>query len=61
MVIDTWLQQTQVTQGFWTIYDVIAGPLVGSKELRLIRVQNYDTSRYWSYINWYTPGYTTAQ
>jgi hypothetical protein len=47
-------------QGFWTIYDVIAGPLVGSKELRLIRVQNYDTSRYWSYIDWYTPGYNST-
>ena len=46
--------------GYWTIYDVIAGPLVGSKELRLIRVQNYDTSRYWSYINWYTPGYNST-
>jgi hypothetical protein len=46
--------------GFWTIYDVVAGPLVGSKELRLLRVQNYDTSRYWSYINWYTPGYNST-
>jgi hypothetical protein len=46
--------------GFWTIYDVTAGPLVGSKELRLVRVQNYDTSRYWSYINWYTPGYNST-
>jgi hypothetical protein len=46
--------------GFWTIYDVVTGPLVGSKELRLIRVQNYDTSRYWSYINWYAPGYNST-
>jgi hypothetical protein len=46
--------------GFWTIYQVTAGTLVGSKELTLIRVQNYDTSRYWSYINWYTPGYDST-
>ena len=43
--------------GFWTIYEVIAGSLVGSKDLALIRVQNYDTRRYWSYIDWYLPGY----
>ena len=43
--------------GFWTIYEVVPGTLVGSKELTLIRVQNYDTRRYWSYINWYAPGY----
>ena len=43
--------------GLWTIYEVIAGPLFGSKELRLIRVQNYDTTRYWSYINWYAVDY----
>ena len=43
--------------GFWTIYEVVAGSLVGSKALTLIRVQNYDTRRYWSYIDWYLPGY----
>ena len=43
--------------GFWTIYEVGTGSLIGSKALTLIRVQNYDTRRYWSYINWYLPGY----
>ena len=43
--------------GLWTIYEVVAGPLFGSKELRLIRVQNYDTRKYWNYINWYAVDY----
>jgi len=46
--------------GFWTIYEVMPGLAVGTKELTLIRVQNYDTSRYWSYINWYAPGYDST-
>jgi hypothetical protein len=46
--------------GFWTIYEVIPGMLTGSKELVLIRVQNYDTRRYWSYVNWYAPGYNST-
>ena len=43
--------------GLWTIYEVVSGTLFGSKELLLIRVQNYDTTKYWSYIDWYLPGY----
>jgi len=43
--------------GFWTIYEVVAGSAVGSRELGLARVQNYDTRRYWSYIDWFQPGY----
>ncbi len=43
--------------GLWTIYEVIAGTLVGSRELALVRVQSYDTRLYWSYIDWYRPGY----
>jgi len=47
--------------GLWTIYEVVAGALLSSKELALIRVQNYDTRRYWSYIDWYLPGYNKTQ
>jgi hypothetical protein len=43
--------------GLWTIYEAQAGILPGSRELALIRVQNFDTRRYWSYIDWYAPGY----
>ena len=46
--------------GLWTIYEVVAGALVNSKELTLIRVQSYDTPRYWTYINWYQVGYNST-
>jgi hypothetical protein len=44
--------------GLWTIYQTVAGRLPGEVNLGLIRVQNYDTRLYWSYINWYLPGYS---
>ena len=44
-------------RGLWTIYQVVAGQLFGEKELLLLRVQNYDTPQYWSYIDWYEPTY----
>jgi hypothetical protein len=46
--------------GLWTIYEVVSGALFGSKELNLARVQNYDTRRYWTYIDWYRPGYNSS-
>lgn len=46
--------------GLWTIYEVVAGAISGSKELSLVRVQNYDTALYWNYINWYKPGYNNS-
>jgi len=44
--------------GLWTIYQVIAGPT--ENKLVLTRVQNYDTTLYWNYINWYQPGYNST-
>jgi hypothetical protein len=44
--------------GLWTIYQVVSG--AAQNELTLIRVQNYDTALYWSYINWYQPGYNST-
>jgi hypothetical protein len=44
--------------GLWTIYQVIAGPT--ENRLVLTRVQNYDTTLYWNYINWYRPGYNST-
>lgn len=38
--------------GLWTIYEVDS-----NKEFNLIRVQSYDTSKYWDYIDWYETGY----
>lgn len=47
-------------RGIWTIYEVVNGPLPGSKELTLIRVQNYDTKIFWKYIDWYQVGYNPS-
>ena len=56
-----YLVLTDTTQnGLWTIYQVVQGAIVGSKELALVRVQNYDTKLYWDYINWYLPGYNSS-
>ena len=39
--------------GLWTIYTVQT-----DFSLSLTRVQSYDTSKYWSYTNWYANGYS---
>jgi hypothetical protein len=46
--------------GRWTIYEVANGTLPGQLILNLVRIQNYDTPLYWSYINWYRPGYNSS-
>lgn len=48
--------------GLWTIYTVVLGStLLGSpKELLLTRVQNYDTKKFWEYIDWIQPGYNAS-
>ena len=40
-------------ENFWTIYEW-QGPVKGWV---LIRIQSYDNSRYWGYVNWYATGY----
>ena len=48
-------------RGRWTIYEVIAGATPKlPPSLSLVRIQNYDTPLYWSYINWYKPGYNSS-
>lgn len=47
-------------QGRWTIYEVTEGTQLGEKVLSLFQVQSYDTPLYWSYINWYLPGYNSS-
>jgi hypothetical protein len=50
-----------INRGLWTIYTVqVSQTQVGVRELVLSRVQNYNTPDYWSYINWYRPGYNTS-
>ncbi len=51
------VQSDATNDGLWTIYEVQDGTLPGSRTLALVRVQNYDTKRYWSFIDWYAPGY----
>jgi len=45
--------------GLWTIYEV-ENNILGQRELNLVRVQNYDTRRYWTTIDWYEPGYNST-
>lgn len=48
-------------RGLWTIYEVQNNQaLLGERTLVLNRVQNYNTPDYWSYINWYLPGYNSS-
>jgi len=47
--------------GRWTIYTVSPTQVNPAlRELRLTKVQNYVTSDYWSYINWYQVGYNPS-
>jgi hypothetical protein len=48
-------------RGLWTIYTVqTSETIVGVRELVLTRVQNFNTPDYWSYIDWYRPGYNAS-
>jgi hypothetical protein len=42
-------------QGLWTIYTVQA-----NKSLMLTRVQNFDTTQFWSYVNWVGSNYNPS-
>jgi hypothetical protein len=46
--------------GLWTIYEVAEGEVLGERTLNLVRVQNYDTRRYWFTIDWYRLGYNST-
>ena len=47
--------------GLWAIYEVQQDRFVirAERSLQLVRVQTYDTRRYWSYIDWYAPGFSS--
>ena len=48
-------------RGLWTIYTVTASDTTpGVRKLVLTRVQGYNTPDYWSYIDWYRPGYNSS-
>jgi hypothetical protein len=44
--------------GLWTIYQNSAEKTFAT--LLLIRIQNYDTRRYWNQVNWYLPGWNVT-
>jgi hypothetical protein len=48
----------ETNDDLWTIYEVAAGILPGSRVLNLVRVQSYNTRLYWDYVNWYAPGFS---
>ena len=45
--------------GFWAIYEISHTVPVGGRQLNLIRVQTYDTRKYWQTADWYATGYTS--
>ena len=48
--------------GLWTIYEVIQPKIISApREYLLVRVQTYDTRKYWQKIDWYLPGYNSTQ
>lgn len=48
-------------RGLWTIYTVQESDTqANTRVLKLTRVQGYNTPDYWSYINWYRPGYNSS-
>jgi len=49
-----------LNRGLWTINEVQATNDPTVRELVLSRVQNYNTPQYWSYVNWYQPGYNSS-
>ena len=56
-----YLVQTDSTQnGRWTIYEVVYTAVLSMRELILIKVQNYVTPNYWSYIDWVKLGYNAT-
>jgi len=50
----------ETNNGLWDIYTVIEGDNPIGKDLRITLVQNYDTRKYWSYVDWYRPGYNPS-
>ena len=48
-------------RGLWTIYTVEESDTqANTRVLKLSKVQGYNTPDYWSYINWYRPGYNSS-
>lgn len=51
------------TSGFWTVWQYVG---IGNTDadaagFKLVRYQTYQTSDFWSYVDWYANGYSTAE
>ena len=49
------VENDSTNNNLWTIYQVTVNTSNSDRQLTLIRVQNYDTTKYWNYIDWYDP------
>jgi hypothetical protein len=48
-------------RGLWTIYTVSnSDTMANTRVLILTKIQGFNTPDYWSYINWYRPGYNSS-
>jgi hypothetical protein len=49
-------------RGLWAIYQVEQRVTTAGivRVVQLTRVQNYNTTQYWDYVNWYLPGYNSS-
>lgn len=52
-------------RGLWTIYQVVftegvVPDSISGRELELVRVQNFRTTDYWEFVDWYQPGYNRS-
>ena len=48
-------------QGKWTIYEVkLISSTSAIRELSLTTIENFNTKLFWSYVDWYEPGYNSS-
>jgi hypothetical protein len=44
--------------GRWTVYQVVT--VNNQRSTQLVQIQNFDTRNYWSFVNWFMPGYNST-
>jgi hypothetical protein len=51
------------TNGFWTVWQYVGLGQSGADDtgFKLVRYQTYDTSDFWSFIDWYATGYSSNE
>lgn len=56
-----WVQGDSNTGGFWTIWEYAPGNAAADEYgFILVQTQNYRTTDFWEYIDWYAEGYTVT-